>query len=292
MSAPPSRTPRPHAIAHPRSPASVHPLATLATTALVACLAALLLFPRLTGAQAPLTGGLTGASLEANVFGQGVTNRFGDWSGLYVRGIKPMTSDTWYADLLALRAFGLRGTQVGLAHRHDWNRRIFHAIGGNMGDGSPIVPRYRVDGSVGLRMGNRSQWQVTAGGSFVQSITELHDVAATGSIAWFAPRIVVLELSARLNTSNPGNVKSQRIAGLVTVTPSQRRSFSLRTIGGTEGWQIISSTRTLQQFASQEVSLSWREKLTPRWALSVQGDLYRNPFYLRSGVTLGAARYW
>lgn len=271
---------------------AVRPLAMLVTSLLAALLGLMLLFPRGMGAQAPLTGGLTGASLEINGFGQGVTNRFGDWSGLYVRGIRPMTRDTWYADVLALRAFGLRGMQYGAAHRHDWNKRLFHALGGNVGDGSPIVPRFRVDGSLGFRMGDRSQWQVTAGGSFVQSITELHDVAATGSIAWFAPRLVVLELSARLNTSNPGNVKSQRIAALVTLTPSQRRSFSLRTIGGTEGWQIISAAQTLQRFASQEVSLSWREKLTPKWALSTQGDLYHNPFYVRSGVTFGAARYW
>jgi len=75
-------------------------------------------------AQSTLAGGLPGSWVEANVFGQTVTNDYGHWSGAYVRLARPSTTNTWYADALALRAFGESGGQFGAAHRHDWSPRV------------------------------------------------------------------------------------------------------------------------------------------------------------------------
>ena len=55
---------------------------------------------------------------------------------------------------------------------------------------------------------------------------------------------------------------------------------------------MINTTTTLQRFNSHELSLAWREKVSSQWALNAQFDQYVNPFYTRSGVTLGVARYW
>lgn len=248
--------------------------------------------PWQTSAQAPLAGGLPGKWLELNGFAQPVSNRYGDWSGLYGRLVRPSATDTWYGDVLALRAFGEQGLQVGAAHRHDWNDRLFHVLGANIGSGAAILPRMRTDGSVGLRLGSHREWQVTAGGSYVRSVTDLYDIAATGSVAWYAPRAFMLEIGGRQNWSRPGDIKSHRLFGAATLTPSPRRSFSLRAIGGTEGWQTLTSTTTLRRFHSSEISLAWREKPFERWAFNLQGDRYGNPFYTRAGVTLGVARYW
>ncbi|MBX9854113.1 MAG: YaiO family outer membrane beta-barrel protein [Gemmatimonadaceae bacterium] len=250
------------------------------------------LCPGRSEAQAPLAGGLPGSWTEVNAFAQRVTNDFGDWSGAYARVVNPRAMDTFYGEVLALRGFREQGIQVGAAHRHDWNARLFHVIGVNVGDGSPILPRLRSDAQLGLRLGSRKEWQVTGGGSYVKSPFELYDVAATGSIAWFAPKALLLEVSGRYNTSQPGTIRSHRIQGVSILTPSPRRSFSLRVGGGSEGWQIISANTTLRRFHSQEYALAWREKLTTQWALSLQGDRYVNPFFSRTGVTLGVARYW
>lgn len=243
-------------------------------------------------AQAPLAGGLPGSWSEVNAFAQRVSNDFGDWSGAYARVVNPRARDTFYGEVLALRGFREQGIQVGAAHRHDWNARLFHVVGLNIGDGSPILPRLRSDAQVGLRLGARKEWQFTGGGSYVKSPFELYDVAATGSVAWFAPKALLLEVSGRYNTSQPGTIRSHRIQGVSILTPSPRRSFSVRVGGGSEGWQIISATTTLRRFHSQEYALAWREKLTTQWALSLQGDRYVNPFFSRTGVTLGVARYW
>lgn len=243
-------------------------------------------------AQAPLAGGLVGKWVEVDAFAQSVSNGYGDWSGAYARLVLPSAMDTWYADVLSLRAFDKQGIQTGVAHRHDWNGKVFHVLGANIGSGTPILPRFRADGSLGVRLGSRSEWQLTAGGSYVKSVTELHDIAATGSVAWFAPRALMLEAGMRYNWSRPGDVQSIRLSGVAILTPSPKRSFSLRSIGGSEGWQILSNTTTLTRFHSNETSVAWREKVSDNWAVSLQGDLYTNPFYTRSGVTIGVARYW
>ncbi|MEN9509478.1 MAG: hypothetical protein RLZZ621_2041 [Gemmatimonadota bacterium] len=239
-----------------------------------------------------MPGGIAGSWVEANVFAQGVTNGFGDWSGLYVRGVRPTPKNTFTVDALRLQAFNQTGLLIGAAHRHDWNSTFFHVLGANVGSGVPILPDYRVDGLLGVRLGGRKQWQATGGASYVKSVTELSDIAGTASLAWYAPKALVLEVAGRYNISRPGNIESYRLIQSATYTPSPRRSFSIRQIQGTEGWQIISAERTLQKFSSGDWGLAWREKLGAHWALSLQGDRYTNPFYSRTGVTIGAAYYF
>lgn len=253
---------------------------------------AVLALPARVAGQAPMPGGLTGSWVEGNVFAQRVTNGFGDWSGVYMRGVRPSPKNTFTVDALRLQAFNQTGLLIGAAHRHDWNNTFFHVLGANLGSGVPILPDYRVDGLLGVRFGGRKEWQATGGASYVQSVTELSDVAATASLAWYAPKAIVLEVAGRYNISRPGNIESYRIIRSATYTPVPRRSFSVRQIQGTEGWQIISAAKTLQQFRSDDWGIAWREKLGAHWALSLQGDRYLNPFYSRIGVTVGAAYYF
>ena len=251
-----------------------------------------LVVPQALAAQAPMAGGLPGAWVEANAFAQSVTNGFGNWQGAYLRAVRPSARDTWYADGLALRAFNESGAQLGVAHRHDWSPRIFQLLGVNVGSGASILPRARADGAIGLRFGPARRLQATAGLSYVKSVTTLSDLAGVASLAWYAPHHLVIDIGGRYNNSRPGNIQSHRISATTIWTPSARRTFSVRAIGGSEGWQIVSTGITLSRFHSQEASLAWREKLSSHLALSAQADWYRNPFYTRSGVTLGVARYW
>jgi|GEM_PF-1204758 len=248
--------------------------------------------PRALVAQAPLAGGLAGGWIEANAFAQSVSNGFGNWQGAYLRAVRPSARDTWYVDGLALRAFNESGAQLGVAHRHDWSGRVFHLLGANVGNGASILPRARADGAIGLRFGPARRLQATAGLSYVKSVATLSDLAGVASLAWYAPHNLVIDIGGRYNTSRPGNIHSHRLSTTVMWTPSAKRSLSARLIGGSEGWQIVRTGITLTRFHSNEASLAWREKISAHSALSAQADWYTNPFYTRSGVTLGVARYW
>lgn len=243
-------------------------------------------------AQSTLAGGLPGRWVEANVFGQVITNDYGNWSGAYLRYANPVTSDTWYADALALRAFGESGAQLGAAHRHDWTPRLFHMVGVNVGSGASILPRFRADASLGVRLGETRSWQATGGVSYVKSVTELYDVAPVASIAWYGPQGLMIDVGGRYNFSNPGDIRSYRITATTVWTPSPRRTFSLRAGGGTEGYQTVSVGTIITRFQSEELALAWREMVSKSVAISLQVDGYHNPYYTRSGATLGVARYW
>ena len=261
---------------------------------LTRCIAGAVLFagPFTAIAQAPLAGALPGRTVELHGLHQPVSNGYGDWSGAYARVIVPGARNTLFLDALGVRGFGERGVQGGVAHRLAWNDRWFHMLGVNVGDGSPLFPRYRTDGLIGRRWGATGAVQTVAGASYVQSIATLSDVALLGAATWYAPNGFVLESGIRYNTSRPGDINSHRVHAIAMYAPNSRRSFSTRLIGGTEGWQIVNVGTTLTRFASQELALAWRERIGTSRALNVQFDRYSNPYYTRMGVTLGVAQYW
>lgn len=242
-------------------------------------------------AQAPL-GSFAGRWIDVGATAHRVSNDLGDWRGVYVRTVAPAgASDVFWADVLALEAFGERGLQVAVAHRHDWNGRIFHLAGVTAADGAPIFPRVRGDVQLGLRLGSARNVVATVGVSHVRSVEELTDAAFISSVAWYAPRGFILEGGVRANTSWPGRIQTARFSGAATWM-SAERSLTLRAIGGEEGWQILSANQSLIRFSSTETSLAWRERLGARWSTALQVDHYTNPTYTRTGVSLGVARSW
>lgn len=242
-------------------------------------------------AQAPL-GIFGGKWIEAGVTAHSVTNDLGDWRGAWVRSVIPAgTRNTVWADALALEAFGERGVQVGIAHRHDWTGRFFHMAGVTVADGAPIFARVRADVQGGVRLGTTRSVVAAVGVSHVRSVQDLTDAALTGAVAWYAPHGVILETGVRANTSWPGRIRTARFTGGATWMGAQR-SFSVRGIGGEEGWQVLSAQTALVRFSSQEFALSWRERLGARWSSAVQVDRYDNPTYARTGFTIGLARSW
>lgn len=242
-------------------------------------------------AQAPL-GIFGGKWIEAGVTTQQVTNNLGDWRGAWARVVVPTASrHTLWADALALEAFGERGVQVGLAHRYDWNSRIFHMVGATVADGAPIFPRARADVQAGLRLGAARSVIASAGVSYVRSVQDLSDAALIGALAWYAPHGFILETGVRANTSWPGRIRTARFSAGATWMGA-RRTFSVRGITGEEGWQVLSAQTALVRFSSRDVAVAWRERLGDRWSTAVQLDRYDNPTYARTGLTLGLARSW
>ena len=242
-------------------------------------------------AQAPL-GAFAGRWVDAGVLHQAVSNDFGDWTGAYVRAIVPVGSnDIWWAEVVALEAFGSRGVQGSLTQRHDWNSRFFTMVGVAAADGAPIFARVRADALLGFKLAAARNVVATVGVSHVRSVDVLTDAALTGSIAWYAPRGFIFETSVRANTSWPGRIRTARYSG-ATTWMGARRSFTLRGTGGEEGWQILNVGTALTRFSSHEISLSWRERIGERWTTAVQLDRYENPTYTRTGVTAGLARSW
>lgn len=250
-----------------------------------------LVVPAAAHAQATLSA-TAGRWVEAGAFHHAVSKGYGDWDGAYLRAVLPAGArDIVYADAVHQRAFGDRGSYVALADRHEWGAGFFTIAGGGRGFDARFFPAWRADASAGQRFGARKNIVATLGGSYVKSQDVYEDYAATSSLSLYLTGIVI-EAGARYNTSTPGDVHALRGYTAITAVPSPRRSIALRLGGGEEGYQLLGAQSLLQRFTSQEASLAWRERVASHWGLVLQADGYRNPFYTRTGGTLGIARYF
>jgi YaiO family outer membrane protein len=101
-----------------------------------------------------------------------------------------------------------------------------------------------------------------------------------------------IEAGARLNWSWPDAVRTERGFGAVTLGRERRRLVVLRGSAGREGYQLTGETAAERRFRSWEGSATWREWLGGHTGVYLGAEVYDNPFYTRTGVTLGLFRHW
>jgi len=239
-------------------------------------------------AQAPAPGA---SWVEAGGFYHRVSSDFGDWKGGYVRGVFSAARNVWYLDAKAQEAFRDSGVYGALANVHTFGSRVYSQVSVGGGTGAYVLPDLRLDAALAVKLGTGKSMVVTAGGTFVKSKSIYKDRAGFGGLVWYSGPAVV-ELSGRINWSNPNAVRSERINGAVTLGRAGRRLVAIRGGAGTEGYQLTGVVATLRRFRSQEAGLSWREWTGRHFGMVLGGEFYHNPFYTRAGVSLGLFRGW
>jgi len=243
---------------------------------------------RTAAAQAPSPGA---SWVEAGGFYHRVSNDFGDWKGGYARAVFSGGRNVWYLDAKAQEAFRDRGIYGALANVHTFGSRVYSQVSAGAGTGTFVLPDLRLDAVLALKLGSRKSLVVTAGGMYLESKSIYKDHAVVGGLVWYAGP-AVLEVSGRVNWSNPNAVRSERINGAVTLGQAGHRVVAIRGGAGTEGYQLTGVTSTLRRFRSQEAGISWRQWTGHRFGLVLGAELYHNPFYTRAGVSLGFFRGW
>lgn len=233
-----------------------------------------------------------GASwVEAGGFYHSVSGGFGDWKGGYARGVLSGARNVWYLDAKAQEAFRDHGVYGALANVHTFGSRIYSQLSVGGGTGAYVLPDLRLDASLALKLGSRKSLVVTAGGMYLKSKSIYQDRALVGGLVWYAGP-AVLEVSGRINWSDPSAVRSERINGAVTLGRAGHRVVAIRGGAGTEGYQLTGVSATLRRFRSQEAGVSWRQWTGRRFGLVLGGEFYHNPFYSRTGVSLGFFHGW
>jgi YaiO family outer membrane protein len=239
-------------------------------------------------AQAPAPGA---SWVEAGGFYHRVSGGFGDWKGGYFRGVFSGARNVWYLDAKAQEAFRDDGVYGALANVHTFGGRVYSHLSVGGGTGVYVLPALRLDAALAVKLGSAKSVVLTAGGTFVKAKTIYEDHAVFGGLAWYAGPAVI-ELGGRVNWSDPNSVRSERINGAVTMGHAGRRLVAIRGGAGTEGYQLTGVSATLRRFQSQEAGFSWREWTGARFGLVLGGEIYHNPFYTRTGVSLGFFRGW
>ena len=97
----------------------------------------------------------------------------------------------------------------------------------------------------------------------------------------------IAEGGVRLNSSDPGSVRTTQQFIALTYGRQQHDVVTARVGWGGEGYLAIGPATQLVNFHSHEASISWRHWVRPDTALIVGANYYRNPLYNRTGATVG-----
>jgi YaiO family outer membrane protein len=232
------------------------------------------------------------SQLTVSGFHHRVSNGFGHWSGAAARLTLGGSRSAWYLDAKGQRAFGDDGVYAALTWVGDLSSRLFVSAGLGAGSGDFVFPDLRADAAIHLKLGPARRVIVFAGATLVNAKLGFEDQAVFGGVTWYASARAVLELGGRINWSDPGDVRSERVNASATLGRVGRRLFVLRGNGGREGYQLTGAGQILRRFDSYEAEAVWQEPLARRWSLVLGGVWYHNPFYDRRGASIGVAYGW
>lgn len=234
-------------------------------------------------------------SVEVGGFAHAVTGGFGGWRGGYLRALVPAgRRDQLAVDVVAQRAFGDDGQYAALSLRHELSPSSFVVAAGGAGTGRFALPQARADILVGHALGARRAVVVSAGASYVDAQSLYADRAAVASVAWYASPALVMELAGRANSSQPGDVRSYRLAPSATaLLNGGRQALTVRADVGTEAYQLLAGAAPVaRDFGSTLVAAALRHRASDAWGATLQAEAYHNPYYTRTGVRVGALRFW
>ncbi|ODT05336.1 MAG: hypothetical protein ABS52_01200 [Gemmatimonadetes bacterium SCN 70-22] len=222
-----------------------------------------------------------------------VSGGFGDWEGVGTRLSLPVGArDTWLAEALHRRAFGDAGTYLSLANQHVWTDRWYTYIAIAGGSGGYVLPDLRADASLSYKWGARQALVSTVGATLVDGKLGYRDAGGFAALTAYLSPVAVAEAGVRLTRSTPGDVDAARGNGALTLGRQGTSVVVLRGSSGREGYQLLGPGAAVRRFTSHEGAVSWRQWLGPFGGAFLQGEHYRNPYYRRTGVTIGVFAHW
>ncbi len=226
-------------------------------------------------------------NIEVGAFHEGLTGGYGDWTGVFVRGVDRISStDVLNGEIVSSREFGSSGTLMTLTDTHDFTARLFGAGSIAASTGGFYLPSIRGDVSLSEKWLAQSQLVTSIGGSAINWRDGHQDRALTLGSAYYFTFPFVAEAGLRANWSSPGDVlaTSYYVAG--TYGEDKVRYLSLRIGFGKEGYEVIGPQTALADFSSEEWLFTWREWLARDQGIQLRVNQYFNPAYHRTGLEL------
>ena len=226
-------------------------------------------------------------SLELSTSFQNLSSGFGSWRDVTLRGTYGLPSHVLQGELSLNRRFNKDGVFVGLSDTYTFNEDWYANVTTGFGDGAFYLPRYRLDATLYRKwLANRNL--VTSVGAGVYKAPDGHsDNSLSLGLVYYFDAPWIAEGGVRLNSSNPGAIKTQQQFLALTYGRDKEDLITVRHAWGAEGYQTIAASAQLVNFKSNETSMSWRHWVTPRTGVLVGANRYTNPFYNRSGLNIG-----
>jgi YaiO family outer membrane protein len=238
-------------------------------------------------AQPAPTGAPLQRSLELSAGAQNLTGGFGDWRDVTLRGTYGLPSHVLQGELSQNHRFGVDGTFVGLSDTYTFNEDWYGSVAVGAGDGAFYLPKFRVDTTLYRKFLPGRNLVGSVGVGYYDAPTGYTDRSVSLGAAYYFEAPWIVEGGVRMNSSNPGSVKSQQQFVALTYGRPKQNLVTGRYGWGTEGYLAVAAGAQLVNFDSREASLTWRHWLNQSTGVLVGANRYTNPSYRRSGVTVG-----
>lgn len=226
-------------------------------------------------------------NLELSTGVQHLTNGYGNWHDLTLRGAYGVDKHVLQGELSAHKRFGENGTFLGVSDTYTFNEDWFGSLALGVGDGAFYLPRYRVDATIYRKFLPARNLVGSVGVGHYKAPDGHTDRSLSIGAAYYFEAPWIVEGGVRVNRSNPGSVDTQQQFVALTWGRNKQDLVTARYGWGSEGYLAIAANRQLVNFDSREASLTWRHWFNARTGVLVGANRYTNPLYRRSGVNVG-----
>ena len=235
----------------------------------------------------PQIAGTDRRNLELSTGAQSLTAGYGNWQDLTLRGTYGTGAHVLQGELSAQHRFNKDGTFVGISDTYTFNDDWYGSLALGAGDGAFYLPRYRVDATVYRKWLADRQLVSSVGVGYYNAPDGHVDRSLALGLVYYFKAPWIAEGGVRLNSSNPGGIRTQQQFVALTYGRDKQDLVSARYGWGGEGYLALTANTQLINFRSNEASLTWRHWVSPRSGFLVGANRYSNPLYRRTGITAG-----
>lgn len=226
-------------------------------------------------------------SLELSAGSQSLSGGFGNWRDLILRGAYGLPGHLLQGEVSQNRRFGVNGTFVGVSDTYTFNEDWFGSLALGAGDGAFYLPRYRADATLYKKWLADRRLVTSVGAGYYDAPDGHTDKSLSLGAAYYFESPWIVEGGVRLNSSNPGAVRTHQQFVAVTYGREKQDLVSARYTWGGEGYLATAANQQLVNFDSREANVAWRHWLDSRTGVLLSANRYTNPLYRRTGVNIG-----
>ena len=221
-----------------------------------------------------------------------VTNNYGDWYGVRLRGLHQFGTQTVTGELSQLRRFGQSTTFGAVNYVRDFDADWFGAIGFSGTTSGTILPSERVDLSLNRKVLPQRNLVLSLGAGYAWNRSGHRDQLYHAGVIWYATPKLIGEIGMNYNVDAPGSVKAPAYYAAVSYGTIGKSVLGIRGSFGREAYQAIGAGSQIVDFRSNEIDVQWRYWLTKTWGAQLEFNAYHNPYYSRRGFEISLFHSW
>jgi YaiO family outer membrane protein len=214
-----------------------------------------------------------------------------NWFGQYLRGVVDVAQkNIWNYEVVHEQEFGDAGTFFSLGYTHAFDAEWHSTVSMGSSAGGFFWPQFRVDAFLSRKWLEKRNLVTTIGFGYYDAKDLHHDLNLFIGATYYFESPWIVEAGLHYNISQPGSVTAPGPFAAVTYGRNKEHYLVLRVGIGREAYQVVGPDVAITDFASQVVTLTWRQWLTREWGFRLLTEYYHNPTYERVGFEIGIFR--